>query len=160
MSYSCLSSCLYSCLSSAATLCRICCVLQRVAACCSVLQCVAVFELTSNEAQIHQVALCCSVLPCLKLLTSNEAQIHQNKTSLLVWSLNSNLAKNESVPCSCGSIVYDGYDFVGSHKTWMGASVWDETLRSAVALPEVGEDGIYVHKYLYVYLSMCIHMNM
>lgn len=54
----------------------------------------------------------------------------------------SNEAKNESVPCSCGSIVYDGYDFVGNHKTWMGASVWDSTLRSAVELPEMGEEGV------------------
>jgi hypothetical protein len=54
----------------------------------------------------------------------------------------SNAARNESVPCSCGSIIYDGYDFIGNHKTWMGASVWDSTLRSAVELPEMGEEGV------------------
>lgn len=47
----------------------------------------------------------------------------------------------DDIPCSCGSVIYDGYDFIGNHMTWMGASIWDETLRSLVSLPEMGEEG-------------------
>ncbi len=45
------------------------------------------------------------------------------------------------MPCTCGSIMYDGFDFIGPHKTWMGESVWDNTLRQLVQLPDVGEQG-------------------
>ena len=55
-----------------------------------------------------------------------------------------NAAENTSIPCSCGTIVYDGYDFIGPHKTWMGASVWDQTLRQVVSLPTMGQDGVHV----------------
>eukprot|EP00960_Hanusia_phi_P007926 227291-Hanusia_phi.AAC.1 len=45
------------------------------------------------------------------------------------------------VPCSCGTILYDGYDFVGNHKTWTSPSIWDDTLRMAALLPHLGVDG-------------------
>ena len=54
---------------------------------------------------------------------------------------NKKKAPEDQVPCSCGSVVYDGYDFIGNHKTWMGASVWDTVLRSLVQLPDMGIEG-------------------
>eukprot|EP00960_Hanusia_phi_P075856 768475-Hanusia_phi.AAC.8 len=49
--------------------------------------------------------------------------------------------KEIGIPCSCGTIFYDGYDFVGNHKTWASSSVWDETLRMASLLPYLGSAG-------------------
>ena len=49
--------------------------------------------------------------------------------------------ENEWRRCSCGTILYDGFDFIGSHKTWMGQSVWDQSLRVAAELPKIGTEG-------------------
>ena len=43
--------------------------------------------------------------------------------------------------CSCGAVLYDGFDFIGSHRTWMGQSVWDQSLRVAAELPPPGKEG-------------------
>ena len=45
-------------------------------------------------------------------------------------------------PCSCGSIVYVGYDFVDGHSHQVSTSVWDRVLRAAVAMPKIGEPGL------------------
>lgn len=50
--------------------------------------------------------------------------------------------KDAGRPCSCGTIVYVGYDFVDSHSHQMGTSVWDRVLRAAVAMPKIGTEGL------------------
>ena len=50
--------------------------------------------------------------------------------------------KDAGRACSCGSIVYVGYDFVDHHSHQMGTSVWDKVLRAAVAMPKIGDEGL------------------
>ena len=61
--------------------------------------------------------------------------------TLCTYLSNAKKKPEDQIPCSCGAVVYDGYDFIGNHKTWMGASVWDNVLRSLVSLPQMGVDG-------------------
>jgi hypothetical protein len=77
-------------------------------------------------------------------LLRHSSLFRRNSRSLLTLCASLSNAKKkpeDQIPCSCGAVVYDGYDFIGNHKTWMGASVWDNVLRSLVSLPEVGQDG-------------------
>jgi len=43
--------------------------------------------------------------------------------------------------CSCGRILYIGYDFVGHHSSTIGTGLWDDTLRAAAAVPKAGKPG-------------------
>uniref|UniRef100_A0A7S0ESQ9 Uncharacterized protein n=1 Tax=Hanusia phi TaxID=3032 RepID=A0A7S0ESQ9_9CRYP len=45
-------------------------------------------------------------------------------------------------PCSCGTILYIGYDFVDHHSHSIGESIWDKVLRAAVSVPKIGEPGL------------------
>jgi len=47
----------------------------------------------------------------------------------------------KGLACSCGRILYDGYDFIGHHSSTIGQSTWDETLKAAVSLPYAGKQG-------------------
>jgi len=47
----------------------------------------------------------------------------------------------KGLACSCGRILYDGYDFIGHHSSTIGESTWDETLKSAVSLPYTRKPG-------------------
>lgn len=49
--------------------------------------------------------------------------------------------KGKGQACSCGRILYLGYDFVGHHSSTIGTSVWDDTLRVAAAVPKMGTPG-------------------
>mmetsp|Transcript_19228 Transcript_19228/g.30039 ORF Transcript_19228/g.30039 Transcript_19228/m.30039 type:complete len:346 (+) Transcript_19228:235-1272(+) len=45
-------------------------------------------------------------------------------------------------PCSCGTIMYVGYDYVEHHSHTIGRSVWDKILRAAVATKKLGKPGL------------------
>ena len=43
--------------------------------------------------------------------------------------------------CSCGTILYIGFDFVDSHSTHIGTSVWDALIRKVVYVSGIGRSG-------------------
>jgi hypothetical protein len=49
--------------------------------------------------------------------------------------------QKRGLKCSCGHIVYIGYDFVDHHVSTIGRSVWDATLKAALRMPKMGKPG-------------------
>jgi len=85
-----------------------------------------VFEITYCQRKVSSEA--CSVmqpqsLTCLVDVVPSECAAYENK----------------GTPCSCGSILYIGHDYVENHSNQIGTSPWDEALRAAAATDKVGE---------------------
>jgi hypothetical protein len=81
---------------------------------------------------------------CERKVSPKECQVMQPQSlTCLVEVIPSECAMYEKkgTPCSCGTILYVGHDYVEHHSNAIGTSPWDDALRAAVATSKIGKAG-------------------